>query len=77
MLPHRRRITAEGGSEETRSMGEREAASTGEPLAGEREEGQDGATDGTGRVGDGMRGSEMSSEKVRVGPDTAEEVTVG
>ena len=64
---------AEGGPEETGSTGEREAAGTGEPPAGEREEGRDG----TGRVGDRTRGSATSGENVRAGPDTAEEVTAG
>ena len=75
---------AEGGPEETGSTGEREAAGAGEPPAGEREEGRDGAgrvgdgaADGTGRVGDGTRGSATSSENVRAGPDTAEEVATG
>ena len=75
---------AEGGPEETGSMGEREAAGAGEPPAGEREEGRDGAgrvgdgvADGTGRVGDGTRGSATSGENVRAGPDTAEEVATG
>ena len=75
---------AEGGPEETGSMGEGEAAGTGEPPAGEREEGRDGAgrvgdgaADGPGRVGDGTRGSATPGENAKAGPDTAEEVAAG
>ena len=65
-------------------MGEGEAAGTGEPPAGEREEGRDGAgrvgdgaVDGPGRVGDGTRGSATHGENAKAGPDTAEEVAAG
>ena len=76
---------AEGGLDETRSTIEGEATGAGEPPEGEREAGQDGAMDGTGRAGDGAadgtgsaddepREIATSGKKAGIGAGTAEEV---